>query len=113
MDVVLPRLKSLICAANGERLVVSIDPRVRVELADPTGSVLALLELLTEGTRDVEALAAELSDAATPVTVDEVTAALDHMNELGWLEDAAAPILLTDTERDRYFSNLGFFDGFT
>jgi len=36
------------------------------------------------------------------------------LDDLGWLENAAtAKPVLTDRQRERYFSNLAFFDGFT
>jgi molybdopterin/thiamine biosynthesis adenylyltransferase len=106
-------LKALTCVAEGGRVAVSVDPLKRVELNDPTGSVLALLRLLAEGTRNAADLAGELSTNGTPVTVEEVHAALASLDELGWLEDAAAESLLTEYERERHFSNLGFFEGFT
>lgn len=109
----LPRLKALTCVAEGSRVVVSVDPLKRVELTDPTGSVLALLRLLAEGTRDAAGLAAELTATGAAVTIEEVQASLDSLDELGWLEDAAAESLLTEHERERHFSNLGFFEGFT
>jgi molybdopterin-synthase adenylyltransferase len=110
---VLPRLKALTCVAEGSRVIVSVDPLKRVELADPTGSVLALLRLLAEGTRDAAGLAAELTAGGTAVTVEEVHASLTSLDGLGWLEDAAADPLLTEYERERHFSNLGFFEGFS
>ena len=110
---VLPRLKSVSCLANDGRVVVILDPRTRVELADPTGQVLKLLHLLAEGTRDAAALAAELSTVDVQVGEDEIATALGELDRLGWLEDAAAPRPLSETERERHYSNLAFFDGFT
>src|SRR5262245_46655967 len=108
-----PRLKSLTCLAGDGVLLVSLDPRTRVELADPTGQVLALLRLLREGRRTApelrEALAADWP-AVIQRDVDEALAALDG---LGWLEDAAAPAVLSAYQRERYASNLAFFDVFT
>ena len=110
----LPRLKALTCVAEGSRVVVSVDPLTRVELADPTGSVLVLLRLLAEGTRSAAGLAAALSTiSGTAVTVQEMHAVLDGLDKLGWLEDAAAEPLLTARERERHLSNLGFFEGFS
>ena len=54
----LPRLKSLNVLASGTDLLVSLDPKVRVRLADPDGSVLALLRLLQDGSRTPDELAA-------------------------------------------------------
>src|SRR4051812_7180267 len=96
-----PRLKSLNVLASGTDLVVSLDPKVRVRLADPDGQVLDLLRLLQEGTRTPEELTAEAGTDVRPV--------LDQLDGLGWLEDAsvASPFDAHDTER--YFSNLAFF----
>ena len=104
----VPRLKSVDMVADGETLLLSLDPRTRVELADPTGQVRALLALLREGTRAPEELRAALA-----VERRELDAALEALDGLGWLEDAAAPRRLGDYERERYFSNLAFFDAFT
>lgn len=109
----IPRLKSLNCLAHDGELVVSLDPKVRVRVADPDGRVLALLRLLLDGTRDVPALADALRGqgfAATPPDVQGVVAQLDG---LGWLEDAAAPSTFDDHDRERYASNLFWFDAFT
>jgi molybdopterin/thiamine biosynthesis adenylyltransferase len=101
----LPRLKSLNVLASGTDLVVSLDPKVRVRLADPDGSVLALLRLLQEGSRTPDELA-----ASTGVDVGPV---LDQLDRLGWLEDASAPSPFDPHDAERYFSNLAFFDAFT
>src|SRR5690348_9845636 len=108
-----PRLKSLNCLAGDGTLLVSLDPRQRIELADPTGQILALLELLHEGTRTPEQLRAALSDRWPDVTLTEVSDALESLDEFGWLEDADAHRTLTEYQRERYFSNLAFFDAFT
>jgi molybdopterin/thiamine biosynthesis adenylyltransferase len=105
--MVVPILKRLTCAALGDRLMVSLDPRHRVELADPDGRVRSLLTLLAEGGRTVEELATALG-----VPGSDVQAALDTFDGFGWLEDAAAPSGLDDAQRERYFSNLAFFGGF-
>jgi molybdopterin-synthase adenylyltransferase len=102
-----PRLKTLNCLANGDRLVVSIDPRRRIELADPDGRLLTLLRLLAEGCRTPAELAAELAMPA-----GEIQAALATLDGLGWLEEADAAAGLTAAQRERHFSNLAFLDGF-
>jgi len=102
------------CFAKDGRLVVSIDPRQRVELTDDDGHTQALLQLLAEGSRDVDGLVAALADRQPAITADEVERALSTLDDLGWLENAAtAKPVLTDRQRERYFSNLAFFDGFT
>jgi molybdopterin/thiamine biosynthesis adenylyltransferase len=103
-----PRLKTLVCASRDDRLAVSIDPRCLVELADPDGRVRHLLELLSEGGRSPDALAAELG-----VSEDEVSAAIASLDELGWLKDAEAETVLDSEVRERHYSNLAFLDGFS
>jgi molybdopterin/thiamine biosynthesis adenylyltransferase len=111
--MIVPRLKPLTCHAGDGRLLVSLDPRSRVELADPSGQVRALLELLAEGRRTPGALRAALAERWPDVTQAELDDALRMLDGLGWLDNAAARPLLSDHERERYFSNLAFFDAFT
>lgn len=109
----LPRLKSLNCLAGDGELVVSLDPKVRTRVADPDGQVLVLLTLLREGTRDTAGLAAAMHDRWPSVTEADVATVLRQLDHLGWLEDASAPELFDAHDRERYFSNLAFFDAFT
>jgi molybdopterin-synthase adenylyltransferase len=108
-----PRLKPLTCLANDGALLVSLDPRTRIELADPTGQVLALLHLLVDGSRTPAELRDALAERWPSVTQGEVDDALAMLDGLGWLEDAAATTLLDGYQRARYASNLAFFDAFT
>src|SRR3954469_21429710 len=108
-----PRLKAVDCLAGEGSLLVSLDPRERVQLADPAGQVRALLVLLREGTRTPEALHAALVEQWPEVSRADVDAALPRLEGLGWLEDVEAPAHLSACERERYFSNLAFFDAFT
>lgn len=109
----LPRLKSLTCLAGDDTLLVSLDPRTRIELADPTGQVLALFRLLLDGARTPDELREALGERWPGVTRQELDDALAMLDELGWLEDAAAATPLDDYQRERYASNLAFFDAFT
>ena len=108
-----PRLKSLDCILRGDRLVISFDPKSRVELEDRSGQVRALLELLQQGTLTVAQLQAELTGRNPAVSSSEIEEAVAKLDALGWLEDACAPPLLNAGERERYASNLAFFDAFT
>jgi molybdopterin/thiamine biosynthesis adenylyltransferase len=103
-----PRLKTLFCASRGDQLAVSIDQRRVVELADPDGRVQRLLALLSEGSRSPDVLADELGVSRT-----EVSAAIDSLDELGWLEDAEAEDVVDGKLRERHFSNLAFLAGFS
>jgi molybdopterin-synthase adenylyltransferase len=111
--LIRPRLKTLNCLSGPGSLLVSLDPRTRVELADPDGQVLQLLRLLREGTRTRQELHAALSVSWPDLALDDVDEAVRNLDALGWLEDAGAPGRLTDYQRERYFSNLAFFDAFT
>jgi molybdopterin/thiamine biosynthesis adenylyltransferase len=112
--MVTPRLKpAMDCVAGDDALLLSLDPRTRVELADPTGQVRALLLELRDGSRTPAELRAALAPRWPDLTQSDVDDALAMLDGLGWLEDAAAPARLTDYERERYFSNLAFFDAFT
>src|SRR3954471_9574981 len=109
----IPRLKPLSCVAGEGALLLSRDPRTRIELADPDGRVLALLRLLLEGTRAPDELLDAVEADWPGVEPCDIEDALELLDELGWLEDAAAPQRLSPYERERYFSNLAFFDAFT
>lgn len=108
-----PRLKPVNCVADGETLILSLDPRERIELADPTGHVRTLLLVLAGGLYAADELCAALGEHGHHVDRAELDEALALLDGLGWLEDAGAPRRLTGYERERYFSNLAFFDAFT
>ncbi|WP_345030413.1 ThiF family adenylyltransferase [Kutzneria kofuensis] len=101
------------CLVGVGRLIVTIDPRRRIELTDPDGHVLFLLRLLAEGTRDLPELVATMRGRRPRVRQSDVESALSALDELGWLDNARAPRMLSDEQRERYFSNLAFFDVFT
>ncbi|MBO9553403.1 ThiF family adenylyltransferase [Cellulomonas sp.] len=109
----LPRLKSLNCLAGDGELLVSLDPKVRTRIADADGQVLALLTLLRDGTRDVAALGAALRERWPGTTDMDVATVLAQLDRFGWLEDASAPEVFDAHDRERYFSNLAWFDAFT
>ena len=111
--MITPRLKPVNCVADGDSLLLSLDPRTRIELADPTGTVRALLVLLRDGVRTPTELRGALAERWPDVEQSDVDDALDFLDGLGWMENAAAPGLLSDYQRERYFSNLAFFDAFT
>jgi molybdopterin/thiamine biosynthesis adenylyltransferase len=111
--MVRPRLKSLDCTGRDGRLVVSIDPRQRVELDDPDGHVALLLQLAAEGTRDVAALVKAFTQVRPEVPAEDVVQSLEALDGFGWIEDLDRPAPLDDSQRERYFSNLAFFDAFT
>lgn len=111
--MVTPRLKSINVLADAGTLLLSRDPRSRVELEDRDGQTRALLVLLAEGTRTPPELRAALAERWPSVALSEIHDALDVLDRLGWLEDATADGHLTARQRKRHFSNLAFFDAFT
>jgi molybdopterin/thiamine biosynthesis adenylyltransferase len=102
-------LKDAVWERSGQDLNVITDPETELVIGDPDGAVEYLLGLLREGTRDPQTLADLLVHRFPQVTEAEITAAVDALDELGLLVDAAAPDRLTDVQRERYFSNLAFF----
>jgi len=81
-------------------------------LEDPDGSVLALLELL-DGTRDATAISAELRSRFETLTDTEVREAIDDLDQLGFLQDAADEGLdFDESSRTRWTQNLGFFESY-
>src|SRR5580704_10467563 len=102
-------LKDAVWERSGPDLNVIADPETELVLGDPEGTVEYLLGLLREGTRDPRALADLLASRFPQVSDADLTAALDALDELGLLVDAAAPDPLTGSQRERYFSNLAVF----
>lgn len=103
-----PKLKQVLWERDGDLLRVVYDIRDYFEIADPDGTVEALLGLLREGDRTVAQLAGSLDD----VTVEEVEAALSAFDDQGLLEDADHLGRFSAAERERYFSNLAYFESF-
>lgn len=105
-------LKDAVWERSGPDLNVIADPDTELVLSDPDGTVEYLLGLLREGTRGPRELAGLLTSSFSQVSETDVAAALDALDELGLLVDAAAPDPLTGSQRERYFSNLAFFTTF-
>ncbi|GAA3107380.1 hypothetical protein [Nonomuraea salmonea] len=102
-----PRLKTLARERVGHELRLVYDPRDRLVLTDPDGTVEKLLDLLEEGGRTVEELAAELS-----LPVSDVSAAVKALDAERLLEDGDHLGLLGQEDAERHFSNLAFFESF-
>lgn len=103
-----PRLKTMTCVVRDDLVVASLDPRHRVELADPQGHVRRLLTLLAEGSRTPAELAAALG-----VPDAEVADALRALDGMRWLDDADAENTFDEARRERFYSNLAFLRGFS
>lgn len=88
---------------------------IHIVLADQTGQVSRLLELLRDGTRSFAELAAALSVGSPSVSAADVGDALHALNELRLVVDADTEVgedLLTARQRERFNTNLGFFTPF-
>lgn len=107
-----PRLKDLAWQREGDALRLVYDIREQFVLDDPDGVIEALVLLLERGGLDPEELAARLTDQGMPVTAAEVGSALEVFDEHGLVEDGDDSASLTAGERERYQSNLAFFDTF-
>ncbi|MPZ25411.1 MAG: hypothetical protein GEV12_02920 [Micromonosporaceae bacterium] len=107
-----PRLKGVVWQRDGEQLRVVYDIRDYFLLADPDRTVETLLELLREGGRTVAELADVFAERGVPVPVDDLAAAVELFDSHGLLEDEQRLGRLDQPERERFFSNLAFFESF-
>lgn len=108
-----PRLKDVRWRRSGDRLQVVYDIRDHFLLTDPDGTVEALLELLREGGRTVGELAARLCADGRPLPADDIAEAVALLDAEGLIEDTARAGDLGPEERERYHSNLAFFESFS
>ncbi len=108
----IPKLKNAVWERIGDDLYVVSEPETQIVLSDPDGQVEQLLELLREGTRDTPGLGSALADRRLPTTSSEISEAIGALDELRLLVDAAAPVPLSESQAERYFSNLAFFATF-
>ncbi|TCP49178.1 molybdopterin/thiamine biosynthesis adenylyltransferase [Tumebacillus sp. BK434] len=100
-----PILKPLM--RNGDFLRVGMETNV-YDLEDPDGQIERFLSSL-DGTLTIDDIA-----AASGLSGEEVQGALETFNELGFLDDAAAPVgNLTERDLDRYRANLTYFTNYS
>jgi molybdopterin/thiamine biosynthesis adenylyltransferase len=87
---------------------------VAVEIADPDGSVHALLTLL-DGTRTAPEIHRDLVRDHPAVTAGEVAAAIEQFDEAGFLLDGrhTADGILSDYEFGRWERNVNFFGSYS
>ncbi|SBT51027.1 ThiF family adenylyltransferase [Micromonospora auratinigra] len=102
-----PVLKDVVCDRVGTELRLSLDRREDLLVEDPDGTVEKLLTLLREGTRTVPELAAALG-----LPAEDVGDALAALDSYRLVEDAERRGRFGAEERERYFSNLAFFELF-
>ena len=123
-SAMIPVAKSFVWRRDADQLLIVFDPRECLRIPDPTGQIEQLLTLLRDGSRTPAELAAALSastarastarelTAAEPVTEAEVVAAIEVLDEHRLVERAEATPRFSAAERERYFSNLAFFEPF-
>lgn len=107
-----PRLKGVVWERDGDQLRLVYDIRDHFLLADPDGAVEALLELLREGGRTLPELVEALAGDGREIPVDDLAAAVELLDGNGLLEDGDRLDRLGAAERERYHSNLAFFESF-
>ncbi|MEN3360353.1 MAG: hypothetical protein V7637_4335 [Mycobacteriales bacterium] len=107
-----PQLKYVSWERAGDSLRIVHDWRSQLLVADPDGTVAALLELLAEGGRTEPELAAALSVGRDPVPVADVRAAVVQLDEHGLVEDGRRLGGLSTARAERHFSNAAFFESF-
>lgn len=107
-----PRLKGVVWEREGDQLRVVYDIRDYFLLADPDETVETLLELLREGGRTLAELAEFFAGHGLPVPVEDLAAAVELFDSYGLLEDEQRRGRLGEVERERFFSNLAFFESF-
>jgi len=96
---------------QGDLVVVSgLDERVTFD--DPDGMLEGLLGLLDDAGRTREELVSECLRRWPAITAEDVSAALAGLDSLGLVADADVDDGLSSAQRERFFSNLVFFDGY-
>ncbi|WP_139491195.1 HesA/MoeB/ThiF family protein [Brevibacillus dissolubilis] len=84
--------------------------RVAVELEDADGSIRHMISLM-DGSRSIDELHQELLPTYPYLTLDEVTEAVQTLDELGFLYDHTIDhfVPLDETQRERYRANIRYF----
>jgi molybdopterin/thiamine biosynthesis adenylyltransferase len=107
-----PRLKGVAWTRDGEQLLLVYDVRELLVIADPDGTVETLLELLRDGGRTLAEIVDELGLRGRTVPAEDVTAAVELLDSYRLLEDGRRLGRIGDAARERYYSNLAFFEPF-
>lgn len=111
-----PRVKSVFPPMPVDAHTIAIggaDHGLAAELSDDSGHLWTLLGLL-DGSRDLDAVVAEMRRRDPALTPEDVAAVVADLTEAGYVEDAAAPLppALTGAEVARYRRNAEFFSFF-
>lgn len=107
-----PRLKRVGWSRDDDTLRLVLDRRDHLEISDTDGTVERLLDLLRAGGRTIAQLSEELSRPGQAVPSADVIAAVGALDAAGLVQDGDHLGGLTPSQRERYFSNLAFFEPF-
>jgi molybdopterin/thiamine biosynthesis adenylyltransferase len=83
-----------------------------VEVPDADGTIERFIGLL-DGARTLPELRLAMSEQGTELTHAEITAAVEQLDEAGFLEDGAVPAGLDEESLVRWKRNLGFLESYS
>jgi molybdopterin-synthase adenylyltransferase len=107
------QLKGITVHSSGSQLVLEPRALKRVHLADSSGAVAAMLQILATGEHRACELPAAMAVRGFTVTSEETMAVLSALDDLGVLEEADGDGALPAATRERHQSNLRFYDLFS
>ncbi|GAA2348840.1 ThiF family adenylyltransferase [Dactylosporangium salmoneum] len=107
-----PRLKSIAVVQRPAEVILVGRAMELTYLADPDGSVAALLQILAQGAHPVTGLPAAMRERGFTVTEADMAAAVAALDEVGVLLPADTDAGLDPDTLRRYESNLRFYDLF-
>jgi molybdopterin/thiamine biosynthesis adenylyltransferase len=107
------QLKGITVHSSGGQLVLEPRALKRVHLADSSGSVAAMLQVLAAGEHRAGELPAAMAARGFTVTPEETVAVLSALDDLGVLEEADGDDALPAAAQERHQSNLRFYDLFS
>ena len=108
-----PRLKAITVQSLDGQPVLWPRALQRVFVDDPSGAIAALLRILSSGQCEIAQLRLAMASRGYLVTDEEVSSALEFLNDLGVLEEADGDETLDPATLERHESNLRFYDLFS
>ena len=108
-----PRLKAITVQSLDGQLVLWPRALQRVFVDDPSGAIAALLRILSSGQCEIAQLRPAMASRGYLVTDEEVSSALEFLNDLGVLEEVDGDETLDPATLERHESNLRFYDLFS
>jgi molybdopterin/thiamine biosynthesis adenylyltransferase len=106
------RLKSFPVISRDDEVVLVRRPNEELHLADHSGSLKALLQILLPGEHTLTELPAALKAYGFDVSSQDLEQVISVLDGLGVLEDPDGDEILDVEERRRHESNLRFYDIF-